>query len=213
MTSKTSAAKKFSAEYLELKEAEKLTVSRIINKLLQVNLLSAKKVNDANDYRFILAYREIFEAYFALSDFELIIDRHEMVVHIVNQQVFNHLRLRKEESILILVIRIIFQRKKDFVTLDENVEIFLSEIHEELTRVGYLDNKRITKDRLKPHLGMLRGYNIIDYVDKNLRDDARIKIYPTILHVTNLDSIKEVVDLYEQYIKSSEESNEEVNQD
>ena len=91
--------------------------------------------------------------------------------------------------------------KKDYVTLDENVEIFLHEIHEELSRIGYLDNKRITKDKLKPALSFLRGYNIIDYIDRGLHDDARIKIYPTILYVTNLDSIKEVVQKLEGYME------------
>ncbi len=98
------------------------------------------------------------------------------------------------------------------VTLDENVEIYLEEIHQELTKIGYLDNKRITKDKLKPALVMLRNYNIIDYVDKNLRDDARIKIYPTVLFVTNLESIKEVVDLIDEYMEGSD-FNEETDED
>ena len=62
------------------------------------------------------------------------------------------MRLRKTESILILVLRIIYQRKKDFITLDENVEVFLYEIHDELTRIGYLDQKTNNeKTSLNPH--------------------------------------------------------------
>lgn len=123
------------------------------------------------------------------------------------------MRLRKTESVLLLVIRIVYQRKKDYVTLDENVEIFLHEIHEELSRIGYLDNKRITKDKLKPALSFLRGYNIIDYIDRGLHDDARIKIYPTILYVTNLDSIKEVVQKLEGYMEGGSDEGEETDED
>jgi len=133
------------------------------------------------------------------------------VVYIENEQLFNHMRLRKTESILILILRILYQHKKDYVTLDEDVEIYLHEIHSELTRIGYLDHKRITKDRLKPALTFLRNYNIIDYIDRGLHDDARIKIYPTILYVTNYESIKEVVDKYEGYtegVKPDEETDE-----
>jgi len=111
------------------------------------------------------------------------------------------------------VIRIIYQRKKDFVTLDENVEIYLHEIHEELTRIGFLDHKRITKDKLKPALSFLRNYNIIDFIDKGLHDDARIKIYPTILYVTNLESIKEVVQKLEGYVEGGSGNNEETDED
>ncbi len=198
--------------YMDLKESEKSNVSRIVNKLLQVNFITKKKPGDTNDYRFILAFKEIFEAYFALADFELNIHRENEVVYIKNEQLYNHLRLRKTESILILVLRILYQNKKDYVTLDENVEIFLHEIHSELTRIGYLDHKRITKDRLKPALTFLRSYNMIDYIDRGLHDDARIKIYPTILYVTDFETIKEVVDKYEGYMEGAQ-SDEETDED
>jgi hypothetical protein len=210
---KTQAAKQFNEQYIDLKEGEKSIFSRIVNKLFQVNYITKKKPGDTNDYRFILAYKEIFEAFFVLSDFELNIKREDEVVYIANENLYNHMRLRKTESVLLLVIRIIYQRKKDLITLDENVEIFLNEIHAELTRIGYLDHKRITKDKLKPALSFLRNYNIIDYIDKGLRDDARIKIYPTILYVTNLDSIKEVVQKLESYMEGGSEDNEETDED
>lgn len=206
---KTAAIKQFNELFLELKEGEKSDFSRIVNKLLQVNFITRKKPGDTKDYRFIIAYKEVFSSFFVLSDFRLNIHREDEVLYIENVSLFNHMRLRKTESILILVIRVLYQRKKDFVTLDENVELFLYEIHAELTRIGYLDHKRITKDRLKPALTFLRGYNIIDYIDRSLNDDARIKVYPTILYVTNLDNIKEVVDKLEGYMEGSVISNEE----
>lgn len=210
---KSQAAKQFNDNYILLKEGEKSNFSRIANKLFQVNYLTKKKPGDTNDYRFILAYKEIFEAFYQLTDFTLTIAREDEVVYITNDNFFNHMRLRKTESILILVIRILFQRKKDFVTLDENVEIFLHEIHAELMRIGYLDHKRITKDKLKPALSFLRNYNIIDYIDRGLHDDARIKIYPTILYVTNLEGMKEVVSKLDSYLEGGSEEDEEADED
>ena len=210
---KTNAMKQFNESYQQLKEGEKNNVSRIINKLLQVNFLTKRKPGDASDYRFILAFKEVFIAYFALADFTLNIHREDEVVYIANDQLFNHMRLRKTESIMILILRILYQRKSDYVTLDDDVEIFLHEIHSELTRIGYLDHKRITKDRLKPALVFLRNYNMIDYIDRGLHDDARIKIYPTILYVTNLDSIKEVVDRLDEYTEGDTSDNEETDKD
>ncbi|NWH10377.1 DUF4194 domain-containing protein [Acholeplasma laidlawii] len=212
MMNKNQAIKKLSEEFVVLKEAEKTVFSRIVNKLLQVNFITRKKIADANDYRFVLAYKEIFEAYFCLSDFELIIERHEEVLYIKNISNFNHLRLRKAESILLLIIRMLYQSKMNVITLDENVEIYLSEVHDELTKVGYLDNKRMTKETLKPSLQLLKSYNIIDYMDSKLNDDARIKIYPTILYVIRTDSIKELLDHIDDYVKGGN-VNEEVDED
>src|SRR5690554_1289136 len=199
---KTTALKIFNENYNNFKEGEKNNFSRIVNKMLQVNYLTKRKVGDSNDYRFILAYQEAFKAFFALLDFSLNIQREDEVIYIKNEERYNHISLRKTESVLILVLRIIFQRKQDVVTLDEDVEVFLYEIHDELSRIGYLDNKRITKNELKPALTFLRGYNIIDYIDRGLHDDARIKIYPTILYITNLDGIKEVLDRLDSYTEN-----------
>ncbi|WP_026399819.1 DUF4194 domain-containing protein [Acholeplasma equifetale] len=212
MIPKNQAIKKLTEEYPSLKESEKQVFSRISNKLLQVNYITRKKIGDANDYRFILAYKEIFEAFFALADFELIIERHDEVVYIKNESSFNHLRLKKEESILLLIVRMLYQSKMDVITLDENVEIYLSEIHDELAKVGYLDNKRMTKDKLKPSLQLLKNYNIIDFMDVKLHDDARIKIYPTILYVVNMKNIKEVLDQLDQYLEGGSD-NEEIDED
>ena len=109
---KTNAMKQFNESYQQLKEGEKNNVSRIINKLLQVNFLTKRKPGDASDYRFILAFKEVFIAYFALADFTLNIHREDEVVYIANDQLFNHMRLRKTESIMILILRILYQRKK-----------------------------------------------------------------------------------------------------
>jgi len=199
---KTKANQLFYDNYKEFKEGEKNNFSRISNKLMQVNYITRRKTGDSNDYRFILAYEETFKAFFALLDFSLNIHREDEVIFIKNEERYNHISLRKTESVLILVLRIIFQRKQDLVTLDEDVEVFLYEIHDELSRIGYLDNKRITKNELKPALTFLRGYNIIDYIDRGLHDDARIKIYPTILYITNLDGIKEVLDKLDSYTEN-----------
>lgn len=196
---KTQALKKFNEDYQNFKEGEKNNFSRIVNKMLQINYLTRKKLGDQNDFRFILAYQETFKAFFILIDFEINIHREDEVIYIRNTERFNHINLRKTESVLILVLRIIFQRKQDIVTLDEDVEVYLYEIHDELARIGYLDNKRITKNELKPALTFLRSYNIIDYIDRGLSDDARIKIYPTILYITNLEGIREVITKLESY--------------
>lgn len=211
MMNKNQAVKKLNEEFVTLKEAEKTVFSRIVNKLLQVNFITRKKIADANDYRFVLAYKELFDAYFALADFELNIERHEEVLYIKNVSNFNHLRLRKAESVLLLVLRMLYQSKMDVITLDENVEIYLYEVHDELAKVGYLDNKRMTKETLKPSLQLLRNYNIIDYMDRRLNDDARIKIYPTILFVVKTDSIKDLLDHLDDYVGGAD--NEETDED
>lgn len=209
---KKQAFKVLQETYPQLKEGEKTNVSRIANKFLQVNFITKRKQKDANDYRFVLAYKEVFQALLTLLDFELHIAREDEVSYITNESDYNRLGLKKSESVLTLALRIIYQRKKDLITLDEDLEIFLYELHEELTRVGYLDGKRITKAELKPALQLLRRYNVIDYIDQGLADDARIKIYPTILYVTDLGGIADVIQQFKDYIEGVSDQDEETNE-
>ncbi len=197
---KRQAFLEFNKEYQDLKESEKSEFSKICNKLLQVNFITRRKKDDENHYRFILGYKQVFEAFFALIDFELEIKRENEVCFIRNEGDYNRLRLKKTDSILLLILRVLFQKKKDQITLSENVKVFLYEIHDELTRIGYLDNKRINKNELKPALVMFRNYNIIDYVDTGLHDDCQIVIYPTILYVTNVDNMKAVINQIDNYV-------------
>ena len=66
---KGQALKQFNDEYGTLKEGEKAIFSRITNKLFQVNYITKKKPGDTNDYRFILAFKEAFEAFFRTHRF------------------------------------------------------------------------------------------------------------------------------------------------
>jgi len=210
---KTIACRQFVELFNDLKESEKTNFSRISNKLLGCNYITKRKERDANDYLFIVGYKELFTAFFWLINFDLEVRRETEVVYIKNEEHYNHLNLKKDESILLLVIRLLYQRKKDLVTLDENVEITVGEIHDELTRIGFVDAKRIPKERLKPVLKLFKSFNIVDYLDKhNLYDDSRVKIYPTILHVIDLETITEIIQKVDIYLQGGD-SNEEISQD
>lgn len=204
--SKKLTFKEFCEEYSKLKESDKINISRICNKLLQKNFITKNKEKDVNDYSYILAYQDIISHLLSLMSFELVIKREYQVCYIVNLDSYNRLSLKKTESILLLVLRIIYQRKMALVTLDEDVEIELKELHDELFKIGFLDNKRITKIQLIPILQMFKGYNIIDFLsERKLQDDTRIKIYPTILFVVNIENIKSAVEMLDNYLTNSKE--------
>ena len=48
---------------------------------------------------------------------------------------------------------------------------------------------------------MFRNYNIVDYIDTGLHDDCRLKIYPTIVYVTNLNEMAEILEKLDEYTK------------
>ncbi|WP_432729401.1 DUF4194 domain-containing protein ['Prunus avium' virescence phytoplasma] len=112
MDQKTKEFYIFVEKFKILKEQEKNIFSKIVNKLFQVNYLTIQKIEDANDYRFILLYKELFSSFFKLSDFQLEIKKYDEVILIKNLNHFNKLKLRKEESLILLILRILFQQKE-----------------------------------------------------------------------------------------------------
>ncbi|MDV3198334.1 MAG: DUF4194 domain-containing protein [Vigna little leaf phytoplasma] len=193
MDDKTQALNFFVNKFTLLKEQEKNVFSKIVNKLLQVNYLTKQKKSDENDYRFILLYKDIFETFLKLLDFNLEIKKHDEVLFIRNVNHFNKLRLKKEESLLLLILRILFQKKREIFPSHVQVEILLKQIYKELNNIGFVPINKLTKKQMKETLMLFRQYNIIDYMDYHniLSDDLSIKIYPSILYLIDVDMIKQ----------------------
>ncbi|MBP3059307.1 DUF4194 domain-containing protein [Texas Phoenix palm phytoplasma] len=187
----------FVNNFENLKEQEKNIFSRIVNKLFQTNYITIQKNSDANDYRFIILYNELFSSFFKLSDFELEIKKHDEVIFIKNIHNFNKFRLKKEESLILLVISLLFYKKKDKISLNQKVEFFLNDIYKELNNIGFLEIKKLTKERMKNFLLLLRKYNIIDfqYNSNNLSDNLIITVFNSIIYLIDLEMIQQYKEL------------------
>ncbi|MDV3139153.1 MAG: DUF4194 domain-containing protein [Candidatus Phytoplasma australasiaticum] len=198
MDQKTQELQIFSQKFKVLKEKEKEIFSRIVNKLFQVNYLTSQKNSDLNDYRFILLHQEMFISFLKLIDFELEIQKHDEVIFIKNIQQLNKLRIKKEESLLLFLFRILFQKKKELVPLNHKVEIYLQDIYLELKSIGYTEMHKLTKEKIKNSLLLFKQYNIIDFSDYNhyLPNDLIIRIYPTILYLINLGMLQYYQELF-----------------
>ncbi|MFR0367945.1 DUF4194 domain-containing protein [Candidatus Phytoplasma palmae] len=187
----------FVNNFENLKEQEKNIFSRIVNKLFQTNYITIQKHSDANDYRFIILYNELFSSFFKLSDFELEIKKHDEVIFIKNIHNFNKLKLKKEESLILLVISLLFYKKKDKIALNQKVEFFLNDIYKELNNIGFLEIKKLTKEKMKQFLLFLRKYNIIDfqYNSNNLSDNLVITVFNSIMYLIDLEMIQKYKEL------------------
>ncbi|KAB8122108.1 DUF4194 domain-containing protein ['Cynodon dactylon' phytoplasma] len=203
------SAHEFSKKFEKLEEKEKKFFSRIINKLLQVNFITSKKKSDINDYHFIVLYKDIFSFFFKLADFELKIKNENEVIFIKSKNNFNKLKLNKEESLVLLAICILFYNKKESSPSMSIIEIYLQDIYKELGNIGYTEIKKITKEKMKKILSMLYKYNIIDFYDNknisnNLTEDLIIKIYPTIMHLIDLETVQQYQKILNLNIKNKE---------
>lgn len=87
---------------------------RVCNKLMSMCFIT--KQNDAtkSDYYFILRHKEVFERYLDVLGYVLEINEEYGVVQLVNRENYNHVRLKLNESIILLILRILWPDFRNF---------------------------------------------------------------------------------------------------
>ncbi len=194
----------FYQNFISLKESEQENFKKIVNRLLQVNYITNQKEYDIKDYYFITQYLEMFKAYFSLMDLELIFDTTYRVICIHNKQYHLRLNLRLNESIILLILRLLYDEKMKEISLVNKVIIELGDIHEKFQITG-LQERRISKTELKQILNLFSRYNLLEMLDTDYSDDlSRVILYPTLLYAVHITDINRVYDKLISYGKSGD---------
>jgi hypothetical protein len=198
------AAVEIAKAFQKFSESDKDKFMTICNTLLQVNYM-VNRPSNYDDYDFVNKNEDAFVAYFTLSGFRLSLAREYRMVSVVNEEGLNRFRLKKFETVVILILRILYQRKFETITVSSNVEIDVRDIHHELQRVGYgQQDNRVAKGDLKDTLKFFRKYNLIDYIAKDLNDDSRIIIHPSITIAVAYSEIKDSLDRLQSLTKGGD---------
>ena len=152
-----------------------------------------KKEDLRKDYVFILQHKEYFQEYFDLLGYELKINENSGVIGLVNYNGTGRLRLKKIESILLLIFRLLYIEKRKELGLHDDVVILAEEIHEKYGMLKINAKPNLDKTSYVDTLKIFKRYNLISIIDTDItKADARIKIYPSIHFAVSVDNIDEL---------------------
>lgn len=194
--------------YRELNNRDKEEFSRIVNKLLSIGFLTRKKEDNKKDYYFIENHKDVFVNYLKIGGWELEFDDTYGVIHLVSSLNYNRHQFKLFESIILLILRVLFYEKMMELSLAENVMVTIDDIQQRFSALKLRD-KPIDKGTLKAALKLFRKFNLIDAIDGDLiLGDSRIIIYPTILLAIKVDDIRRVYEKLETYKKGGDGSEE-----
>jgi hypothetical protein len=198
--------------YNSLNQRDKDEFARIANKLLSIGFLTRKKEDNKKDYYFIENHKEIFVNYLKISGWELEFDDTYGVIHLVNSYDQNRYQLKLYESIILLILRVLFYEKMMELSLADNVMATVDDIQQRFAALKLRD-KPLDKSTLKAALMLFKKINIIDSIDGDLTlGDSRIIIYPTILLAIKVEDIRRVYEKLDTYRKGGV-TNEEDDED
>lgn len=172
---------------------------RISNKLINVCFVCKQNQSTKSDYYFILKYREKFENLLGTLGYRIEINEEYGVVQLTNALNMNRQNLKLYDSIILLILRILFDEKKRELSVSDEVIVNLGDIQDKYLSLKIRD-KMIDKTTMGNALRLLRRYQMIELLDSDLKnEESRILIYNSILMAVRVEDIKHVYEKIESY--------------
>lgn len=195
-------------DFLEgMLQRDKDDFSRICNRLLSCCFLCKRNETNKADYYFVRKYREKFTEYLSLLGYRLEINEEYGVVQLTNPQNYNRYNLKLMESVLLLILRILYDEKRRELSMSDEVIINVGDIHEKFMSLKIRD-KMIDKTTLRNAISTFKRFQLIETLDKDVaNEDTRIIIFDAILMAVRVEDIKKAYEKLENYRKGGK-SNE-----
>lgn len=184
------------------------------NKLLNNCFIIKKKEDTRNDYIFIIQNKDLFMEYFDLLGYSIDINEMQGVVALTSQFGTGRLRLKKIESIILLILRLLYIEKRKELSLNEEVVVLVDEIHQKYNMLKIEAKANLDKTTLRDTVRLFKRYNIVSPIDSDITlSDARIRIYPSVLFAVPNDNLTSLYDAINEklnkYVNGGEQNDDE----
>ena len=191
------------------------------NKLINECFILKKNKDTVSDYNFILNYRDYFISLFDVLGYELVIQEDYGVIGINNPAGTGRIHLKKIESMLLLILRLLYIEERKKISQTTDVIVTVERVYDKYNMLK-MQNK-LDKTTLRNSMGLFRRYHLIQNLDADMSNpDTRVIIYPSILLAvanTSLDDMYQAAkDKLEKYGRGGEDradssDDEEVDED
>lgn len=183
----------------------------IANYLLNNCFLMGTVDTTREKYYYVINHEESFRQIFLPIGYTLVIHRNLRVVQLINNHCSGRIALRKYESIILLIFRLLYVEKRESLSTNEDrIYATVEEIKNEYEKLNL--PRKFDRAFLEDSIRNIKRYNLVQVADKLVDMDAKIQIYPSVmLAMPDTDISKaydETVKLLSQYENSEEEDEE-----
>ena len=176
------------------------------NKLLANTYLSRDKRDNKESYYFLMSYKDLFDEFFSILGYEIELDTASGSVMLSGATASNTLKLKRDETIVLLILRLLYHEKMKNTSLNDNIVCEVNDIHE---KYDYLEiKKKLNKTDLLSSLRTFRRYNLIEITGDITSSYCKIVILPTILMAIKSEDITEVYNTIMKIRDAEEEKGE-----
>ena len=180
----------------------------IANYLLNNCFLIGNVDSTREKYYYVINHEESFRQLFQPIGYTLVIHRNLRVVQLINNHGTGRLAIKKYESIMLLIFRLLYVEKRGSLsTSEDKVVVTVEEIKNEYEKLNL--PRKFDKVLLEDSLRNIKRYNLVQPLDKLLDMDAKIQIYASVMlampDTTISTAYKQTSKLLAQYVNSDEE--------
>lgn len=186
-------------------QKEKEEFKRICNRLLSATFLCKSNRAMRSEYYFVLKYKDTFSRYLDVLGYRLEINEEYGVIQLTNPQNYNRMNLKLFESVILLILRILYDEKKRELSASDEVIINLGDIQDKYLSLKIRD-KLIDKTTMRNALTLMRRFQLVELLDRDLgNEESRVLIYPSILMAVRVEDVRQAFEKLQVYRKERKE--------
>ena len=183
----------------------------IANYLLNNCFLMGTVDTTREKYYYVINHEESFRQIFLPIGYTLVVHRNLRVVQLINNHGSGRVILKKYESIILLILRLLYVEKRESLsTSEDRVFATVEEIKNEYEKLNL--PRKFDRVLLEESLRNIKRYNLLKVEDRLSDMDAKIRIYPSVMlampDVNINKAYEETAKLLAQY-ENSEDGDEE----
>lgn len=183
----------------------------IANYLLNNCFLMGTVDTTREKYYYVIDHEESFRQIFLPIGYTLVVHRNLRVIQLINNHGSGRVILKKYESIILLILRLLYVEKRESLsTSEDRVFATVEEIKNEYEKLNL--PRKFDRVLLEESLRNIKRYNLLKVEDRLSDMDAKIRIYPSVMlampDVNINKAYEETAKLLAQY-ENSEDGDEE----
>ena len=192
----------------ERNDEDRARIRSVIQALLACNFLTRE--HDAVLYLAARRYREEIAEYFQVIGWEFRVDERYEIVWLLSAGMAHRRALSLDESIWLLVLRLIYEEKRTDLNLSAFPMTTIAEIRAKYLALHLPDLKKTALQRLTQ---LSKQYRLADVLERDLSEEARIRLFHTLALAVDGEELSEVYRKLEAYRQRKEDDDEETAED
>ena len=183
------------------------TREELANYLLNHCFIIGNLESTREKYYLLTNNEEEMQEIFRRVGYSIVINRNLRVAQLVNLHELGRVELRKYESILLLIFRLLYVEKRETLSVSEQlVLVTVEEIEDEYNKLNL--PKKLDRRMLEDALRTFKRYNLAIMIDRLENTSARIQILPSVMLAMPEQAITKAYEKTKELLLQYEKTNQ-----